>query len=291
MTPKFSVVEFTTPGLSFAEDLEVFAAAGAEGICVCESKLSADGDDADALARLRASGLRSSSFFPSCATLLPTPQSLGAETAEQRIDDVLTAVPRGARFGAEWCNLTPGPYGTLDPEPARALVVDGIRRIARVAAEHGMKVGVELMHPTLYDDFSFITTIPEVVALIEEVGEPNLGIALDAWHLSEGAEVTAQIAEQAHRILAFHVNDRRDPTRSWCDRVLPGDGTVELVGAIRALEGAGFDGWYELEVVSDDGRVEHDYPDSLWKVDPLEMITSGREKFLRIWDEARAGPA
>src|SRR4051794_30737741 len=32
MTPKFSVARFTTPGLSFAEDLEVFAAAGADGI-------------------------------------------------------------------------------------------------------------------------------------------------------------------------------------------------------------------------------------------------------------------
>jgi sugar phosphate isomerase/epimerase len=291
MTPKFSVVQFTTPGLSFAEDLEVFAAAGAEGVCVCESKLSGDGDDREALAQLHASGLRASSFFPACATLLPTPHNPGAETAEARIADVAAAVPRGARFGAEWINLTPGPYGSIDHGRARALVVDGIRRIARVAADHDMKVGVELMHPTLFEDYSFITTIPEVVDLMEEVDEPNLGIALDAWHLSEGPEVAEQISEQASRILAFHLNDRRDPTRSWCDRVLPGDGTVDLVGAVRALEDAGYDGWYEFEVVSDDGRIENDFPDSLWKLDPLELITAGREKFLRIWDEARAGAA
>ena len=291
MAPKFSVVQFTTPGLSFAEDIEVFAAAGADGICICESKLSADGDDAEALAQLRGSGLRPSSFFPSCATMLPTPHSPGADTAAARIDDIATAIPRGAAFGAEWCNLTPGPYGELEPDRARAIVVDGIRRIARVAAEHDMEVGVELMHPTLFEDFSFITTIPEVVALIEEVGAPNVGIALDAWHLSEGPEVAEQITEHADRVLAFHLDDRRDPTRSWCDRVLPGDGTVDLVGAIRALEDAGFDGWYEFEVISDDGRVEHDFPDSLWRMDPLELITTGREKFLRIWEEARAGAA
>lgn len=80
MTPKFSVVQFTTPGLSFAEDIDVFAAAGADGICICESKLSADGDDTEALAQLRGSGLRPSSFFPSCATLLPTPHNVGADT-------------------------------------------------------------------------------------------------------------------------------------------------------------------------------------------------------------------
>ena len=224
MAPKFSVVQFTTPGLTFAEDLEVFAAAGADGICICESKLPADGDDAEALARLHGSSLRPSSFFPSCATLLPTPHSPGADTASARIDDI-------------------------------------------------------------------ITTIPEVVALIEEVGAPNLGIALDAWHLSEGPEVAEQITEHADRVLAFHLDDRRDPTRSWCDRVLPGDGTVDLVGAIRALEDAGFDGWYEFEVISDDGRVEHDFPDSLWRMDPLELIATGREKFLWIWEEARAGAA
>ncbi len=112
----------------------------------------------------------------------------------------------------------------------------------------------------MFEDFSFITTIPEVVALIEEVGEPNVGIALDAWHIGEGPEVAGQIIEHADRILAFHLNDRRGPTRSWYDRVLPGAGTGDLVGAIRALENAGFDGWYELEVVSDDGRVEQDFP-------------------------------
>ena len=71
----------------------------------------------------------------------------------------------------------------------------------------------------------------------------------------------------------------------------PATARVDLVGAIRALEDAGFDGWYEFEVISDDGRVEHDFPDSLWRMDPLELITTGREKFLRIWEEARAGAA
>lgn len=43
--------------------------------------------------------------------------------------------------------------------------------------------------------------------------------------------------------------------------------------------------------VADDGRVEHDVADSLWRLDPLGLITAGREQFLRIWEEARPGAA
>jgi sugar phosphate isomerase/epimerase len=285
MTPKFSVVEFTTPGLSFAEDLAVYSAAGADGVCVCEDKLP--GDDADALAQLRASGLQASSFFPRCATLLPTPHNPGAPTPEGRIDAIAASLPRAAAVGAGWCNVTPGPYGSFEPGRAREIVVDGMRRLARVAAELDIAIGIELMHPSLFEEFSFTTTIPEITGLIDEVGAPNVGLALDAWHLEDTPDVTAQIAEHASRVLAFHLNDRRDPTRSWCDRVMPGDGTVDIVGAIRALEDAGFDGWYELEVVSDDGRVADDFPDSLWKLDPAELITTSRAKFLALWEQAR----
>jgi sugar phosphate isomerase/epimerase len=287
MTPKFSVVEFTTPGLSFAQDLEVFLAAGADGISICEQKLPHDqDDDATTFSLLRSSGLRPSSFFPRTGTLLPNRWDRGAPTPEGRIAAIEGAI---APIGVQSCNVTPGPRGGLAVGEARAIVVGGLRRLARVAAEEGMQLGVELMHPSLVDDFSFATTIPEVLGLIEEAGASNLALTVDTWHLTDGPEVLDQLRENATRVLALHVNDRRNPTRSWCDRVLPGDGTVDIAGVVRSLEEGGFDGWYELEINSDDGRVEHDFPDSLWKWDPLELVTTGRKQFLEIWERAQVG--
>ena len=79
------------------------------------------------------------------------------------------------------------------------------------------------------------------------------------------------------------MNDWREPTRGWCDRVLPGDGVADLPGIFGALNDGGLDGWFELEVLSDDGTFGDDYPDSLWKLDPVELIRTGREQFMRAW--------
>ena len=43
-------------------------------------------------------------------------------------------------------------------------------------------------------------------------------------------------------------------------------------------------------MLSDDGTFGNDFPDSLWKVDPVELIRSGREKFVTLWEAgARIG--
>src|SRR3989442_1222591 len=67
-------------------------------------------------------------------------------------------------------------------------------------------------------------------------------------------------------------------------RELSGDGVADLPGIFGALNDGGFDGWFELEVLSDDGTFGEDYPDSLWKLDPVELIRTGREQFMRAWE-------
>ena len=38
------------------------------------------------------------------------------------------------------------------------------------------------------------------------------------------------------------------------DRVFPGDGTADVAGILGAVDAGGYRGWYELEILSDDGR-------------------------------------
>ncbi len=82
-----------------------------------------------------------------------------------------------------------------------------------------------------------------------------------------------------------HLNDWRDPTRSWCDRVLPGDGIADIPGIFRALDEGGFEGWFELELFSDDGKFGNDFEDSLWKWDPVELVRTGRDKAYALWEK------
>ena len=82
----------------------------------------------------------------------------------------------------------------------------------------------------------------------------------------------------------MHVSDRREPTRSHFDRVLPGDGVLDLGAVFRTLEAGGYDGWYDVEIFSDNGAFGDAFPDSLWDVDPTELARRARESFERVWE-------
>ncbi len=287
-TPRFSVIESTTPRLSFAEDLAVYAKAGVDGIGIWESKL---GDDREDLARLRDSGLKTASCFLGTSSILPSPFNPGSRDPAVRIADQCRSIQRLAAFEPSCCFMVSGPRGTLSPEEARQIVVGGLRTLAPLAADAGMTLALELMHPSLAESFGFIHTIDDALDLLDEVDQPNAAIALDVWHFVETPELFVQLREHTSRFASLHINDRRDPSRSWCDRVLPGDGVSDIPHILGCLDEGGFDRWYELEILSDDGSYEQEFPDSLWKRDPLEVVTAGRTQFLAAWEARHGEPA
>jgi sugar phosphate isomerase/epimerase len=132
-------------------------------------------------------------------------------------------------------------------------------------------------------EWSLLTTIPETVDLLDEVSEPHLKILFDTWHLWDTPGVLEDIRRYADRFAGVHVNDWREPTRSWADRLPPGEGVMDLPAIFGALEAAGYDGWYDLEIFSDDGTFGTAHADSLWALDPLELVERGRDGFLRTW--------
>lgn len=134
------------------------------------------------------------------------------------------------------------------------------------------------------EQWSFLHTLGDAAALIDEVGSPAIGVQFDTWHLWNAPSLLEEIEEHASLIAGVHVNDRRDPTRGWADRVLPGDGVIDLPAILGALDRAGWDGFYDLEVFSDNGAFGAAYDDSLWDVDPAELARRGRESFERCWE-------
>jgi sugar phosphate isomerase/epimerase len=280
-TPRFAVSEFSTLNLGFDDDLEAYAAGGAEGIGIAEAKLP-EGRDDESLARLEASGLTATICLPTLLSVLVCPPFGGPEDPEERVEALCASVRRLARFEPVVVLLLTGPAGDRDPAEARKIAVEGLRVVARTARELGVQVALEPIHASARDEFTMVTTIPETVALVEEVGEP-MGVIFDTWHLWDTPDVLDHIRAEARRFSAVHVNDWRAETRGWDDRVLPGDGVIDLPAIFGALEAGGYDGWCELEVFS-----AETYPDSLLDLDPVELVRRGRRGFLEAW-EARTG--
>lgn len=275
--PKFSVSEFSTLNLTWEEDLAAFAAGGAGGIGIAEAKLPED--DAVATAQLRESGLKATLCLPAALSILPNALGLEPVDPDERIASLSASIRRLAAYEPEMVMFLTGALGNLGEAEARSIVVEGIRELGRVARETGVRIGVEPIHRTAKAEFSMITDLPGAEALLDEAGDDSVGILFDTWHLWDTPDVLEHARRLAPRFPAVHVNDWRAETRNWDDRALPGEGVIDLPAIIGALEAGGYDGWFDMEVFSGE-----DYPDSLTKLDPAELVRRGREGFTRAWE-------
>lgn len=277
--PRISVSQVSTLPASFAEDVRTYAAAGLDGIGVWELKL-ADGPDEDAVALLRESGLGSATAVPAVPSINPLPLLPGPDDPCDRTAAILGSLDRLAAFepSAVLCFTGPGD---------RATAIRGLREVAAEAERLGLRVAVEPFQREGIESWSVLNTLGDAAAVVEEIGSPALGIQFDVWHLWNTPDLFDEIAEHAHLIAGVHVADWRGPTRGWADRVLPGDGVAGVAAILGALDRAGWDGFYDLEIFSDNGTFGSTYPDSLWDVGGRDLVERGRQQFLECWAERR----
>ena len=278
--PQFSISQVSTLTASFEDDVRAYGDGGIDAIGIWEMKLGDGPNDDDALALLAASGLGAASAVPVVPSILPLPLLPGPEDPRERIDSLLRSIHRLAAFRPTGivCLTGPGDRGT---------VVGGLREIAAEAERTGMRVALEPFQADGIENWSIVNTLGDAVELIDEVGSPAVGIQFDVWHLWNTPDLLDEIERHAHRFVGVHVDDWRDPTRGWAARVLPGDGVADVPTILAALERAGWNGYYDLEIFSDNGAFGITYPDSLWNIEPSELVRRSRESFTQCWEERR----
>jgi len=215
--------------------------------------------------------------------VLPNTTRATPTDPSERIDLIFEALEEIAPFEPACCIVGPGPYGEYEPERAWEIGVEGLQRVARRGAELGITLGLEPIHRSISADFSFLTDLPDTLRMCRDIDEPNVGIMFDIWHLWDTPDVDTHIRENIGRIVGVQVDDRREPTRSWADRVLPGDGVSDVPHFFSVLNDAGYRGWLDLEIISDDGLHGNDFPDSVWRRDPREVATIGLERMRSMW--------
>ena len=273
--PRVSVSQVSTLASGFADDLRDYAAAGLDGIGIWELKL-----DDDSLERFQASGLGAATAVPTVPSILPLPLLPGPAEPRERIDSLVRSLHRLAPFqpAAVLCFTGPGD---------RTTAVAGLREVAREAERLGVRLALEPFQREGIESWSIPNTVGDAAELIDEVDSPMLGIQFDVWHLWNTPDLCEEIERYADRIAGVHVSDWRDPTRGWADRVLPGDGVANVPSILGALERAGWDGYYDIEIFSDNGTFGSTYPDSLWEIDGAELVRRGRKQFIECWQERR----
>jgi sugar phosphate isomerase/epimerase len=278
--PRFAISQITTLPASFEDDLRAYREAGAEGIGIWEIKLE-EGREQKQLGALRESGLESTSAVLAVPSIAPIPIPGPADPAE-RVEAYCAGLRRLQPF-------EPSAVVLLTGAGERSQIVDGLRRIAGEARQLGLRIALEPYSRHDGGEWTIVSTIADAVGLIEEAGvADDVGLLFDVWHLWDCDGLEEQVTAEIDRIAGVHVNDVREPTRSFADRLLPGDGIADVPRILAALDRAGWDGFYELEIFSDNGAFGNAFPDSLWEVPAAELARRGHDAFRSCWKQAES---
>ena len=213
-------------------------------------------------AGLRVSSLCRGGFFPAA-----TPSA-----RRERIDDNRRALDEAAEIGTEVLVLVCGPAPDRDIDAARGMVEDGIAAVIPYAAERGVRLAIEPLHPMFAGDRSVVITLAQANGMVERLDSPHVGVAVDVYHVWWDPEVYAQIARAAGRILGFHISDwLAPPPDVLLGRGMMGDGVIELRRLRAAVEAAGYSGPIEVEIFNQHiwdtpgdqvlARIRERYPD------------------------------
>jgi sugar phosphate isomerase/epimerase len=277
----FGVSQYTTWPQTFAEDLLLYREAGVDFIEVCEAKLDPARADAQ-LQQLKESGLRVSSVQPRLHSLFPDFPRPEPKSPRERMAHLGRTIELfGRHFPGTTLVTISGAAPNGDYALAYRTAAQEYREVAKMAADHGVRVALEPLNPILMNVDTFLGSIAQAGRVIESVDHPQFGLFVDVWHIWEDAGAPALIEKYGGKIFGVHVNDWHDP-RAFGDRCLPGEGKIPLVELLRAIRKTGYDGAYTLEVFS-----ETHLEGSLW-ADPRRTVLEGKKAFAKIWELACA---
>jgi sugar phosphate isomerase/epimerase len=167
-------------------------------------------------------------------------------------------------------------------EPDTKGMAESLKRVgervaaaAPYAAERGVRLALEPLHPVYGGDRSCLVTVRDALDLCDWIDSANVGIAVDVYHVWWDTMLADQLKRAGkHRILGYHLCDWLAETRDvLLDRGMMGDGVADLKAIRAAVEGAGYDGLCEVEIFS---------AGNWWKRDPGEVLDVCVERFRSV---------
>jgi sugar phosphate isomerase/epimerase len=130
-------------------------------------------------------------------------------------------------------------------------LVDAFAVLCEEAAQHGTKIGFELM------PFAMIRTLEESVAMVKDAGAPNGGIIFDLWHVVKLGIPSDNVCRvPMEYVVGVELNDGTvDAPWSLHEdtinhRRLCGEGEFDVRGFVQGMQKAGYTGPWGIEVLS-----------------------------------------
>jgi sugar phosphate isomerase/epimerase len=181
----------------------------------------------------------------------PLPFAGEAAAFQQALPQLAEDAAFCAAIGCSKMMVVLSPTGPVPKDEHRRNVRDRIAAVAEVLQKSKIRLGMEFLGVQQFrmgraggpPPNLFIWTLPETVALAKDCGA-NVGVILDVWHWHHSGGTVAEItATEKDRIVHVHVSDAKaQPPEEVRDnaRLMPGEGTIDLLGFFQALKKIGY---------------------------------------------------
>ncbi|GIW87646.1 MAG: xylose isomerase [Isosphaeraceae bacterium] len=185
------------------------------------------------------------------------------------LDECRRRMDSAAALGCPFLVATP-PDQPVETDRA----VDAYARLLDLGRHHSIRPALEFLGfaPS-------IKTLDSALAIARATGNPDACVVADVFHLLRGGGSLDDLLQLKPGELAiFHINDLpASPPfldQSDSDRVLPGDGVVDLPRVISHLRTVGYNGPLSLELFNKE----------LWKQPPEDVARRGLERLQKLLD-------
>lgn len=187
------------------------------------------------------------------------------------LDEAKRRLELAARFNCPYLVVSP----PRDP-CSRAQITSRYRDLLRLGREIGCKPTFEYI-----SFFHSTSSLADAWQVVQDADDPDATVIVDAFHSWNTHSTLDQLrAIPADRISHYHIDDaakdkpageQKDP-----DRVMLGDGVIDLAAEIQVLKDIGYQGAVSLELFNHE----------LWSRDPAEVCRVGYERLCQLVGQA-----
>lgn len=187
------------------------------------------------------------------------------------LDEARRRFELAARVGAPLVVCTP-PI----EQPGFGGLHRGYGDLLEIGREAGIRAVLEYI-----SFFASLDNIPDTVSVLDRCGDPEACTILDAFHNWNNRTTLDDIRDlPLERIAHYHIDDA-DPNipsgqQKDSDRVMVGDGAIDLVSELTVLREKGYDKWLSLELFSE----------YWWDKDPERTARTGLERMRSVCEDA-----
>jgi sugar phosphate isomerase/epimerase len=190
------------------------------------------------------------------------------------IEENRKAIDEAAALGTPLVVLVCGGMAAAGLSASRRMVEEGIANLVPYAAQRGIRLGIEPLHPMFAADRSVVVTLAQANELAAQFPLEIVGVVIDAYHVWWDPALDREIARAAGRIFGFHLSDWILPLSDILNgRGLMGDGYIELADIAAMVEQAGYEGPIEVEIFNQD----------LWQLSGRTALELIKQRFMKLF--------